>query len=183
MKKVLIALTLTCLSFGAACAQTNEEILTITPAKKGENTVQVMDALKRDFPNFIVKDVAFLPGQLYDKQWTVTEKNNIDANSDIMYYQVAVSDKGDDYTAFYDKTGKLLNSTETIQNAELPDAVKQTLATQFGDWKMIGDQERITYNRKLSLVYRVDLAKDKSHEKVFIDNAGTVLRRIKQFRL
>ncbi|GAB3926612.1 PepSY-like domain-containing protein [Larkinella terrae] len=185
MKTLSIALLLTGLSIGATQAQSplEDQSVTITHVKKGEEPQQVMDAVKADFPNSIVTDVAFLPHALYGHEWAVSENKNTDENIEMLYYRVAANSPTLNYTAVYNKDGKLLSFKEIVKQALLPDAVTKTISNQFADWKIVGDQERIQYGKSSSNYYRVELAKGKAREKVFFDSNGTVLRKVKKIRV
>lgn len=177
---------LTLLSLGAIWAQgsTVDETITITHVKKGEQPQAVLDALKKDFPNTIIKDMAFLPGTLYGREWSVQEEDGTDGDTaDLQYYQVTATGPDVNYTAVYDKSGNLLSYKETIRQADLPGPVAKTINNQFLDWKVVGSRERIRFSKNKTVVYRVELAKGKEREKVYFDDSGKVLRKARQHRL
>jgi len=173
------------LTCGLAIAQNTvqDKTVIIKSVKKGEEPQQVMSALKQDFPDAIMKDIAYLPLALYGQEWTVNETDNTDMNTDIEYYQITMHGKGIKYTAVYNKNGKLLTYKETINQTRLPEAVTKALGMSFPDWKVVGDQERLKYSKDQSIVYKVELAKGKSREKVFLDDYGKILRETKGHRL
>ncbi|GAB4048944.1 hypothetical protein [Spirosoma litoris] len=186
MKKVSICLVLACLWLGASYAQEPlvNRTVTITQVKKGEEPQQVMAALKQDFPSAIMKDIFYLPVILYGQEWAVSEQDETNGdNSEIEYYQVTMTGNGIKYTAVYDKTGKLISYKETINQTRLPGVVISSLERQFPNWRIIGDQERLTFSKKRSIVYRVELANGKKREKVFLDDYGKVLRKAKLLRI
>lgn len=185
MKTLSIALLLTGLSVGTIQAQSplQDQTVTITHVKKGEEPQQVMTAVKADFPNSIVRDVAFLPRALYGQEWAVDEQNNMDKNTDILYYRVAANSPTLNYSAVYNKDGKLISFKEIVKQTLLPEAITKTISDQFADWKVVGNQERIQYGKSSSNYYRVELARGRAREKVFFDNNGTVLRKVKKIRV
>jgi len=180
MKTFSLALLLAGLSVGTGWAQIQEEDVTITRVKKGEEPQAVMASVKKDFPNAVVKDLAFLPYALYGREWAVTERSDDMANTTNQFYQVMASGSGKQFTAVYDKNGKLLSYKETIKHAELPEAVKNTIWTKFPGWQITGDREKIRINHKKDLIaYRVDLSKGKERQHVFLDGQGNVTRTVK----
>ncbi|GAB3220401.1 hypothetical protein [Spirosoma arcticum] len=179
MEKLIISLALMLLSPGTIWAQAPaiDETVSITRVKKGEEPQAVMDALRKDFPNTIVSEVAFLPGALYGKEWAIQDNDDTDGDkSDLQYYQVSAAGPNLKYTAVYDKSGKLLSYKETVRQADLPGPVAKTINSQFTDWRVVGDRERITFSKNKTVVYRVKLAKGKEHERIYLDGNGRILR-------
>jgi hypothetical protein len=170
MKIKFLTLWLVCWALGAMA---QEEMLTITPVKKGDEPKAVLDAIKTDFPNAVANDLSFLPSKLYGSEWNVQLASNTD--EDIQYYQIQVIEKNVHYTAVYDKDGKLLSSKETIKTHQLPSAVVASVK-KFSDWKMIDSHEVIkTKGSKARLYYKVRLEKGKGHKNVFLDPQGNIL--------
>lgn len=180
MKTLHVALLLVSLSTGTGWAQIQEEDVTITRVKKGEEPQAVMTSVKKDFPDAVVKDLAFLPHALYGQQWVVSERNGDLANTSTQFYQVSAAGSGKQFTAVYDKSGKLLSYKEIIKHAELPEAVKNAIWTKFPGWQITGDREKIRLNHKKDLIaYRVDLSKGKERQHVFLDGEGHITRTVK----
>ena len=170
MKTKFLTLWLVCWALGAMA---QEEILAITPVKKGDEPKVVMDAIKTDFPNGISKDLAFLPAKLYGKEWNAQLAGNND--EDIQFYQVLIAEKDVQYTAVYNKDGKQLSSKEMIKTSRLPSSVIATVK-KFSDWKMIESHEVIkTKGSKARVYYKVKLQKGVEHKSVFIDPQGNIL--------
>lgn len=70
-KKMILAIWLACVAPGVTAQQ---KTLTVTKVKKGEEPKVVLDAIKTDFPDFIAKDLSFLPAKLYGEEWNVNFK-------------------------------------------------------------------------------------------------------------
>ncbi|WP_041615919.1 hypothetical protein [Spirosoma linguale] len=177
MKTILFALVLFDLTSGVVLAQgPGDKVVTIARVKKGEEPQEVMTILKNDFPDAIVKDIAFLPKALNNREWAVKELDN-SGSADVRFYDVQASSDNMKFEAVYDRTGKLLSFKETLNQATLPEPVMNTLNEQFSGWRVLGNQERLKINSKTTkIVYRVELAKAKTEKHVYLDDNGKVLR-------
>ena len=181
MKKLIAALVMAGMSCEATYAQAPlaDETLVIKAVKKGDEPKQVMDAVKSDFPDVIVKDVAFLPSALYGREWALSERNNTDNKTELMFYQVSAYGPTGHFQAVYDKAGKLLSFKQALKDAELPDAVSNTLKTLYGDWTVSGDKEYFSYDlKKTDVAYRVTLTKGHKHKHLLIDPSGKIRRKV-----
>ena len=186
MKTPFIALFLFSALLSAAWAQApaKVEAMTITHVKKGEEPQKVMSALEKDFPSSIVQDVSTMPGSLYGQEWSVTEEKPVSNPVDLTYYQVRASSKGMAYTAVYDKNGNLVSSRKIMKNTPLPIDAAKNVASQFPDWQMVGDREKITiHNQHNKVAYRVEIKKGMEEKKVFLDGSGHITRVAKKTRI
>ncbi len=186
MKTVSMALLLAGLSIAAVQAQSavQVETVTISHVKKGEAPSQVMEALKADFPQAIVKNVTMLPRALQGKQWSLTQQGNLSANVQLTCYQVQASGKNGNFSALYNKDGQLVSYHELIRQADLPQPVKATLVGSFAGYTVASGQERIHLKSgKQKIMYRVELAAGKKHKAVVLDPQGTVIRTVPSLRI
>jgi hypothetical protein len=176
MKKVIFF----CLSLLAitAGAQAQTETLTLRAVKKGEEPKEVMDAIKQDFPAAVVSDLKILPAKLYGERWSIALDDKLDGGP-VDRYQVNIKETGESYKAVYDKSGKLLSSKWTVNEAQLPSEVTASIATKYPDWTIIKDQEKIDYKAgAVKEAYRVEIQKDKMHRGLFVDNSGKIVKDI-----
>jgi hypothetical protein len=173
MKK-LIFFCLSLLVITAAQAQT--ETLTLRAVKKGEEPKEVMDAIKQDFPNAIVRDLSMLPGKLYGERWSLSFDDRLDgALPD--FYLVNLKEGSETYKAVYDKAGNIKSSKFIINQAQLPKEVTSTIAAKYPDWTIIRDREKITYNEgTVKDAIHVEIQKDKMYRSLFLDNNGKLLK-------
>jgi hypothetical protein len=175
MKKLILALWLGCWALGVAA---QVETLKIAKVKKGEEPKAVMDAIKNDFPKFIAKDLSFLPPKLYGEEWNISTEGNAD-NSSINFYQITLKEeKGDYYTAIYDKNGKLLSSKQEIDNSKLPKEVSETISKFIATgWHVDRTHDIIKYTggNKISDTYKVKLEKGIEHKILFLDLKGNII--------
>ncbi|MBT1697300.1 hypothetical protein KK083_10460 [Fulvivirgaceae bacterium PWU4] len=174
MKKLMVFVMML-MTAVLAMAQTTET-LTLRPVKKGEEPKQVMDAIRADFPQAIVKDLSFLPGKLYGEMWSVTLTG--DRESDLPdVYQVTLKDGHETYRAVYNNQGKLVSSKTVITSAQLPEAVVKSISTAYPGWKIVQDREKIQYkNGNLKEAFRVMLQENKKVKHVFVDGGGNILK-------
>lgn len=185
MKRVSIAFLVACLAFGYVQAQsTQSQEIAMKSLKKGEEPKEVLDALKKDFPGGAVQGMSVIPLSLYGKEWSVSERNKIDDKSSISFYQVDGKGKSGNFSAVYDKNGKLMSYKEVIKEAELPASIRSTLGNQFAGWQVTGDREKVKYNHgNIKIAYRVNLKKDKEHKHVFFDETGKIMRTDKKMKI
>lgn len=149
-----------------------EKKITIKHVEKGQEPAAVMEALKKDFPGFIVDDLSFLPGKLYGDEWNVQVSG--DGEMESTYYNVRVKEGNRTFTGVYDKNGKLLSSKQLMDYATLPKPV-QDAVSKYADWHVDHAHEYIKYNsRKSTDVYRVKLQKGGAHKFLFIDPTGKI---------
>ena len=186
MKTLTMALLLAGLTIAGVQAQsaTDVEVVTISHVKKGEEPKQVLAAIKNDFPEAIVKDMAMLPRALYGKQWAISEQGKLSADDQVNFYQVQASWKDGNLSAVYDKDGKLVSYSEFVKQGELPATVKNTLSKQFSGYQIARNQERIhVKSGKEKIAYKVELVSGKEHKIVFLDQQGNVTRTTKPLHI
>lgn len=170
MKKLLLIVWL-CGSTLALIAQ--EKVMKITPVKKGEEPQQVMEAIKKDFPEAVSKDLAFLPTKIYGDEWNV-EVTGDDVN-ELNFYEIDLIQGKNHYAAVYNKDGKLLSSKEIIRSESPPSVVNEAIG-KFKGWKMDKFHETIRYrNHKTTDTYKIKLHKGAEHKVVFIDPKGEII--------
>ncbi len=174
MKKLILAIWLGCWALGAAA---QVETLKVTKVKKGDEPQVVVDAIKKDFPDFIANNLSFLPAKLYGEEWNIsTEGSTVD--TDINFYQITLNQgKGNYYTAVYDKDGNLLSSKQEIDNSKLPKEIAETVNKFISaGWHTDRTHDIIKYkNDKFTRTYKVKLEKGIEHKILFIDPAGNII--------
>jgi hypothetical protein len=77
-----------------------------------------------------------------------------------------------DYEAWFDSSGKLLKYTEEISKSDLPEAVKETIKSQFAGYR-IDDAEKIVENGVET--YEVEIEKKDDERKLVFTKDGTIL--------
>jgi hypothetical protein len=171
MKNLTIAVWLICLALGASAQQ---KTLAIEKVKKGEEPKAVIDAVNKEFPQSITKDLSFLPAELYGQEWNVNVTGDEFEKS--VLYQVQIKHGNTDYTAVYDKDGKLLSSKQLIHRAKLPAEVMATIK-KFTGWHIDDTHELIKYNgnKTITDTYKVKLEKGVEHKIVFLDPKGNII--------
>lgn len=165
-----------CFIAGIAMAQSQTETLTLKAVKKGEEPKEVMAAIKQDFPQAIVRDLAILPGKLYGEQWSVYFNDNLNGATP-EFYRVTLKESNESYQAVYDKSGKVLSSKTIVNEAQLPKGVTKTISAKYPDWKIANDREKITYkNGALKEVYHVQIHQNNTYRSLFLDNSGKLIK-------
>ncbi len=94
---------------------------------------------------------------------------------DDQYYYVRYNTSGADYTSWYNNRGEWVKtSTKIAGNSKLPDAVNQTINTQYPGFTIVEiDKE----NDKNMDMYEIELKKGEAKVKVKILPDGTVFKR------
>lgn len=77
-----------------------------------------------------------------------------------------------DYEAWFSADGKLIRYTEDIPAKDLPNAVKNTITSQYKDYR-VDDAEKIVTNGVET--YKVELEKGKEEIKVIFSKKGKVI--------
>ena len=187
MKKPLIFLLLSSVPLGAAWAQipAQAERVTVIHVKKGQEPKKVMAGLGKDFPGAIIEDVSTIPGTIYSEEWSIKDEMPLTSSANMTYYQVRANSKGLNYTAVYDKEGNLLSSRQVLKNTQLPVEAAKNVVSQFPDWQIVGNREKLTlHNDNNKVFYRVDIKKGKEMKKVFLDGTtGRLTRVVKRNRI
>ncbi len=183
MKKVLVALIVACAAAGAVRAQNPAkqpiETLTITEAKQGETLPVLLQDLHKDLPATAVQDVAFfMPSASVDSRWVMQLEGKAPHKTTGPAYTVVLTDPQVNYTATYAKNGQVLSCTELMKNPELPGLIREAIREDFPNWRLVGNQERITFNKALTTTYRVELAKGNEHESVLIKTDANGVNRV-----
>ncbi len=186
MKTFPMAVLLAGLTIAGVQAQnlTEKETVTIAHVRKGEEPQQVLETLKNDFSEAIVKDMTLLPSALHGKEWAITEQEILSPHADVNFYQVQASGKNVNLSAIYNKQGQLISYREHLKHAELPPFVKKTLDNQFPGYQIAKSQERIRVEAgKEKIAYKVALVSGKKHRIVFLDGQGKVTRTAKPLHI
>ncbi len=174
MKKLILIIL--CSLSGIVLAQAQSETLVLKHVKKGEEPKAVMEAVKRDFPKAIVGDLSFLPAKLYGEYWSTSYENNLDGNSPD-FYKVNLKEKDGSYEAVYDKSGNVIFSLTLIKEAQLPKEITKALATKYPGWKIVNDQEKITYRKGAAKeAFRVQIQESNMNRSLLLSANGKVLK-------
>jgi hypothetical protein len=165
-----------CLAAGSVMAQVNSETLTLKAVKKGEEPEQVMKAIQEHFPKAVVSDLSFLPAKLYGEQWSVNlEDDSNGTPADL--YQVSGKEGNERFKAVFDASGKEISSMRIINQAQLPTEVASAIAERYPSWKVVDDQEKVTYQHgRLKEAYHVRIQENKTTRSLLIDNDGKIVK-------
>jgi len=78
-------------------------------------------------------------------------------------------------SALYDATGKLLETEGEMKEAQLPQAVKATIARDFAGYKL--DETEISTDAKGAIAYEMEAVKGKSKLEISFDVNGKLLSK------
>ncbi|MDB5012675.1 MAG: hypothetical protein JWQ25_877 [Daejeonella sp.] len=144
-----------------------------TTVKNEDQSKIVIDSIKKKFPEPVVNVLTKIPAKTYGKEWNVYISEESEAETPD-YYEVEIKAANGYQTAVYDGSGNLLKLKQIIKNADLPEAVRNTITTKYKDWKVIGDEERISNAAKFNVNYKVKLKKGILRKTVFISPEGEI---------
>ena len=169
MKKITSLFTLSLLAGSFAYAQDTQ----VEDPDDVDVPQAVIQAFQKDFPGVDAKGWQVLPkDKLKDQDYVLDlEEGDYDpAEEPYDYYTIDFYGKGEDATATYDTTGKLIASKETIKDTALPEAVSKAIVEEYPDWKIEKDKESIKNLDKT--FYKVKIEKDNKHQTVYMDGQG-----------
>jgi len=151
----------------------NTEVSRTIPSENSDGSLAVLESIKTEFPEPIVRTLTTIPAKEYGKEWNVyISKESEEKMPD--YYEVVIRTKEGMRTAVYDRSGNLLRVKQVIKNVDLPSSVKETLNEKYKGWQIIDEEERITNAKKSVMEYKVKLKKGLLRKTVFIAPDGTV---------
>ncbi len=173
MKKLTLFLVCAVVG-GAVHAQNQMEMFTAKAVKKGEEPKAVVDAINQDFPKAIASDLNVIPAKLYGEQWAVNFDDQTNGAAP-EYYHVALKEGNSQYSAYYNKQGKLISSKTFVPNAQLPSEVTSAINNKYPEWTIVKDSEKMAYREgKVREAFRVEIQKDNKHRNLLVDNSGTI---------
>ena len=175
MKKLAVFMMLLVLSFTSR-AQVAQEVV-FKPVKPGEEPKAVLDSIKKEFPDPVIRTFSLLPGKTYGEQWNV-HRSRIEVVNNPDYYEVDIKTPKGYQTQVYDKDGNLLRVKQVIKDVDLPEVVQNAIATEFPGWTILEEQERISSAEKYTLEYKVKLKKGLLRKTVFVDPAGNIEKEL-----
>ncbi|WP_431160761.1 hypothetical protein [Flagellimonas beolgyonensis] len=179
MKKLIISAVL--LSLGAqAFAQ---DVLYQATIKKEEVPTVVIAAVERDYPDYVMEDFYALPLEYVDTD--VYVDRNINSVADYDTFEIALSGKGEAFTATYDSSGKLLSTMQHGKNVTPPAAVRTAVAKAYPGWSLAKDTYNMTHytGGKKRERYRIELTKGSEKMQVYTDAKGKILNTPKEHKL
>lgn len=123
------------------------------------------DIAQKDVPSAIVNQFKKAYPNARDVEWE--KKGDL--------YEVEFETGIDkDHEIYYNKSGEIVRHKEELMPAELPDAVKNTIAKSFADYHM-DDIDKISADGKV--VYVVELKSTSNKWEVTFSEKGDILRR------
>ena len=159
--------------------KTTESTSTLSSVPANDNTaennpVTVPDNLRTAFTTKYptATDITWTPYKQYDRiNWEWTGWPSMDTS----YYAVNYTVDNRKHMSWWDKLGKWIGSTSTIEDSTmLPDAVKNTLKNSYAGYR-IRDIDEETDNKRT--VYEIKLEKGDATARVLIDKNGRILKK------
>lgn len=161
MKKLIFAFTFFLAAFFPVIAQEVSEEVPVENLilKKGNIPPAVVKSAQDLFQGSTQIKWGMFPYELKDYGWVV----NKEYNEPINHYEIYLKTKnGSDVFAIFESTGELIRYRMIDKNAVLPSPVVKAIAkSEYKDWKITGDTEKITSaQKKVDEHFIVRLEKD-----------------------
>ncbi len=184
MKKKLIGFTAIVMSVLMSCnntdTQTADNDTVVVKEKTSEvvtvyKTVEVAPVVQTKFieryPN--ASDVQWVRYQdvpVMDNDWNLSDW----ATADTMDYAAKYTIDKTSYWSWYTPQGDWISTVADIQTSELPDAVNNTLKSQFSDYVITFVNKE---NYKSETAYKIKMEKGDDKMKVVIDENGKIMKQ------
>ncbi|PWJ42149.1 hypothetical protein [Sediminitomix flava] len=126
---------------------------------KSEVPYRVLEAVSEDFPKAEVKDYVRIPQDMYDLDWgdDVVFKTRGPAPD---LYRVKLKGKYSKRDLIYNEEGKLLWSDQKDKYHELPLAVNQAIAQEYGSGVIFKNKHFVNPNSEIPEYYKVKVRSD-----------------------
>ena len=156
--------------------KTEVPIATVADVAKTEGKTTVVAIA--DVPDSVRKSFEIKYPRVERAEWVRYEPiESDDLDMDDNYYYVRYNTSGADYTSWYNNRGEWVKTSTKIEgNANLPDAVNQTINSQYPGYTIVEiDKE----NDKNTDMFEIELKKGEEKVKVKILPDGSVFKRKK----
>ena len=154
--------------------KTEVPIATVADVAKTEGKTTVVAIA--DVPDSVRKSFEIKYPRVERAEWVRYEPiESDDLDMDDNYYYVRYNTSGADYTSWYNNRGEWVKTSTKIEgNANLPDAVNQTINSQYPGYTIVEiDKE----NDKNTDMFEIELKKGEEKVKVKILPDGSVFKR------
>jgi hypothetical protein len=181
MKKTLL-LPVMILSSFILSAQNDLVIKGTKKISKEMTPQEVIDSLHKRFPNAKAVQYYKMPSDVAKANgWNVTEEDNLDASSEIDYYELSFKNSGLDYYGLYDKDGNLLKSKMQASVTTLPEPITKSLkelSAKYPGYKVTSKTYYKTKNYSKSKEYYEIVAEnaEKKKKTVTYGADGTIMK-------
>ena len=180
MKKQLIFIVTLLLPF-LIYGQDDEKVITGTKKiSKKLTPQQVVDSLKKRFPN--AKSVQYFQTtpEMANKGWNITEEDNLDPSAEVDYYTISFKQDGLKYYGLYNKDGELLKSKVEENVDKLPDPIRASLKDLSGKYPGYKVTSKTYYKNqnysKTKEYYEVVASNGKEVKKLVYAPDGTIIK-------
>jgi hypothetical protein len=180
MKKYLLLLAGV---LGYAHSFSQDDALVIQGTKKISKKLtpqQVVDSLNKKFPDAKSVDYYKVSADAVKNGWTVTEQDNLASGAEVDYYTISFKREDMKYYALFDQEGKLVMSKLEEKVAELPEPIKQSIASlqqQYPGYTVISKTYYKNLNHsKEKEYYEVIAQKEKTKKHLFYNMDGTLAK-------
>ena len=156
--------------------KTEVPIATVADVAKTEGKTTVVAIA--DVPDSVRKSFEIKYPRVERAEWVRYEPiESDDLDMDDNYYYVRYNTSGADYTSWYNNRGEWVKTSTKIEgNTNLPDAVNQTINSQYPGYTIVEiDKE----NDKNTDMFEIELKKGEEKVKVKILPDGSVFKRKK----
>ncbi len=147
---------------------------------KSDVPTPILKAVEADFPGARLVEFAAIPLDYVDGEVFL---DKIGAPSDAYdTFAITLDSKGREFTAEYQRDGKLISTMEQLKNVTPPPAVRNAVEKAYPGWEITKDSYSMVHHRdgKKKERYRLVLAKNRQKVKVYTDAKGKILNKPKK---
>lgn len=177
MKNLIIVLFL----IGCASHSNAQDVLYEVKLKETQVPKAIIETIKTNYPNFIVKEYKAIPLDYVSEK--VFVNNDITSLDDFDTFQVSLREKQGNglgvLVLLYNREGKLLSTYETLKDEALPYNVEVNIAKEFPGWTIKKDKFKLVQlaDKSDSETYKFILEKGKKTMRVYTDKNGMLLNK------
>jgi|TARA_R110002033_G_scaffold32585_1_gene69798 hypothetical protein len=152
-----------------------QDILYEAKIAKDDMPVVIVDAVKKDFPNYMMEEFYAVPIEFVEEDIFINR--DIASNDDYDTYAIVLDGKEGRVQATYNKDGDLINTVEHLKNIVLPVAVRNSVVKAYPGWSIEKDTyNMVNYSNKTKKErYRLVLSKNGEKIRVYTDAKGHIL--------
>lgn len=160
-----------------------EEILFIAKLKKNEVPKIISSTVEKDFPKLEIVEFLSIPnknGFMEDVKTSIIPVEGYD------HYLVTFKGKTKKIAATYNSEGNLISTVDHYRYEPIPFAIKNKIALAYPDWVILNGYKKMnSYNKAGKITkshFKVSIENGDQKRKVYTDESGKILNRIKKIQ-
>ena len=170
-------LCLLALGIGTTKAQEETASVTLVPSPKGEDSKEIISTIESDFGVGKPVEKVLEPLKHLSIRWKISKEqfDEFSHGMDVAFVEVFAKSDNETQNALYDSKGNLVQLSEVVFNAPLPETAKEIIDMKYKDWKVLGDKEIINTKDKRPDYFKVSVSNEKKKKALYFDENGNEL--------